>query len=780
MAKNRQKLPESMILIQRPRRWIALITTIAFLWTQILPTASWAELPSLPFLDKEDRADSVPLTQVLAGQQSQQQELIQRALVANALARSAPFSITSGQISQIKLQDGSTWTLDTTSPLETTLDNSQFHLIYDSLGSLKGGFDKQTQRDFEYKNGIFSTIHTFDTPVYRSYNASNGDHKYKTTQDLDPGYVLELNGAPIAYVSSSPGTDLSPFYNVENPHTGENYYTLLEGEKNALVTAGWQDKGSVGYLVNTPPDIAPLYRLYNPNPGGMHFFTTSRAERDELMAKGWRSEGMGEASEAAGYLALTPSTTFNIPVYRSYNASNGDHQYGTTQDLDPGYVLELGGEPIAYVSSSPGTDLSPFYNVENPYTGENYYTLSEGEKNALVAAGWQDKNFVGYLLNRPPEISPLASLYRLYNSSPGGMHFFTTNRTERDELVKLGWKSQGMGDGGAAGYLTLNTASVSRVEHDQQKFSSIPKELDSMVPALLIQSAIPTLTNQKSLKVDYTSDGVAKSKTFTLQEGDNTGLFLSETNLAGNTITLTLSKVILDSVTPVVALTSPILTRQADYTLSYSIDGGTQSEAVTLTEGANTLARSFSDTAGNKTDVSWTITLDSIAPVLTLTSPTLTRQADYTLSYSVDGVTQTEAVTLTEGANTLARSFSDAAGNSSTATWSVTLDTVAPVITLGSAASTNQEQYQARILVNGQSLPTETWRLGHGVSNHHLQRGRRRPDNVSGKRGRSGCRQQHHRSRGPRCRRKRSHAHPDPAQDGYRSGTHSGNGSIAQ
>ncbi|MBI3306533.1 MAG: hypothetical protein HYZ84_01830, partial [Candidatus Omnitrophica bacterium] len=225
------------------------------------------------------------------------------------------------QVFQIKLSDGSTWTMDSTDPLETTLDNSNFHLIYDSSGNLKTGLDKRTQINFEYKNGVFSEIVNFATPLYRFYNASNGDHKYKNTQVVDPGYVIEMEGKPIAYVSSSAGPDMAPFYNLYNPNNQENYYTLSEGEKNSLVAAGWQDKGSVGYLVNRPPDITPLYRLYNPNPGGRHHYTTDRRERDDLVKAGWRSEGIEEGSEAAGYLTLKPLDNFTIPLYRFYNAA---------------------------------------------------------------------------------------------------------------------------------------------------------------------------------------------------------------------------------------------------------------------------------------------------------------------------------------------------------------------------------------------------------------------------------------------------------------------------
>ncbi len=68
--------------------------------------------------------------------------------------------------------------------------------------------------------------------------------------------------------------------------------------------------------------------------------------------------------------------------------------------------------------------------------------------------------------------------------------------------------------------------------------------------------------------------------------------------------------------------------------------------------------------------------IDRTAPSVTLTSPTVTNQAAYTLSYTVtdnhDGEQiLTEQITLIQGPNSISRTFTDQAGNSQTVSWTI-------------------------------------------------------------------------------------------------------------
>ncbi|EOH73486.1 GH25 family lysozyme [Enterococcus malodoratus] len=131
----------------------------------------------------------------------------------------------------------------------------------------------------------------------------------------------------------------------------------------------------------TPPaDSVQMYRLYNPN-SGEHFYTQNVAEKNNLISKGWRDEGIGWNAPTSGN-----------PVYRLYNPNAGDH----------------------------------------------HYTLHASEKDHLVKVGWRYEG-VGW------SSGGANMLHRLYNpNAKAGAHHYTLNSYEKDNLVKHGWRYEGL------------------------------------------------------------------------------------------------------------------------------------------------------------------------------------------------------------------------------------------------------------------------------------------------------------------------------------------------
>ena len=133
-----------------------------------------------------------------------------------------------------------------------------------------------------------------------------------------------------------------------------------------------------------------MYRMYNPN-SGEHFYTAAIAEARYLKSIGWNYED---------YAWIAP-TESNIPVYRLYNS--------------------------------------------NSIVGYHHYTYDAGERDSLIAIGWQDEGTAWY-----SDENMTTPLYRVYNPNaigiyePGG-HHYTTNTTERDYLVSIGWSDEGIG-----------------------------------------------------------------------------------------------------------------------------------------------------------------------------------------------------------------------------------------------------------------------------------------------------------------------------------------------
>lgn len=81
------------------------------------------------------------------------------------------------------------------------------------------------------------------------------------------------------------------------------------------------------------------------------------------------------------------------------------------------------------------------HRLYNQWTGEHFYTSDTSEHDNLVKIGWTDEG-TGWIA---PETSS-KPVYRLFNKFvEGGDHLFTLDASERDSLVKAGWTDEGIG-----------------------------------------------------------------------------------------------------------------------------------------------------------------------------------------------------------------------------------------------------------------------------------------------------------------------------------------------
>ncbi|MCR4950755.1 MAG: hypothetical protein K6A40_05475 [Solobacterium sp.] len=84
-------------------------------------------------------------------------------------------------------------------------------------------------------------------------------------------------------------------------------------------------------------------------------------------------------------------------------------------------------------------DGNAMYRLYNPNSYEHFYTGNVKEKNALVNLGWKCEGIGWYA----PKSSK-TPVYRLYNPNNGGDHHYTKNKKEYDALCKTGWKGEGI------------------------------------------------------------------------------------------------------------------------------------------------------------------------------------------------------------------------------------------------------------------------------------------------------------------------------------------------
>ena len=143
------------------------------------------------------------------------------------------------------------------------------------------------------------------------------------------------------------------------------------------------DCNACGYVREIAIPSVPMFRMYDPN-GGEHFYTGSEEERDILEAAGWDYEGVA----------------FNFPVV---------------------------GAPV--------------HRLYHPTSGDHLYTMNKDEMAGCLNAGW---NYEGVAFNSaaPDQVTQ----YRLWNpNAVRGAWHFTGSTEERDRLIELGWRYQGVG-----------------------------------------------------------------------------------------------------------------------------------------------------------------------------------------------------------------------------------------------------------------------------------------------------------------------------------------------
>ncbi|MBI4398402.1 MAG: RHS repeat protein, partial [Candidatus Omnitrophica bacterium] len=201
--------------------------------------------------------------------------------------------------------------------------------------------------------------------------------------------------------------------------------------------------------------------------------------------------------------------------------------------------------------------------------------------------------------------------------------------------------------------------------------------LDTVAPVIQITS--PLLVNNSNYNLTYLVDGIQKTVPKNLNEGINS-ILISETDAASNQTQVSID-IVLDTTPPQINLVSSPISNRQNYILQYLIDGILQRESVHLNdEGLNAFQRTFADPAGNQANIDFQITLDSIAPVVDLISSTFVNNPNYFLAYNVDGARTQELIVLTEGRNFIPKRVVDAAGNATTKTFEVVLDSQPPVL----------------------------------------------------------------------------------------------------
>lgn len=254
--------------------------------------------------------------------------------------------------------------------------------------------------------------------------------------------------------------------------------------------------------------------------------------------------------------------------------------------------------------------------------------------------------------------------------------------------------------------------------------------------------ATVTLNGVQVIKAtDFGTSVTFVSRTATLVTGSNS-MQVDVTGSTGTTITVEVTAT--DKTPPILSITSPLPSLVSNAT-NLAVTGTSQDRSATqvtvngvvatmggvgntqfsatipLIEGSNAIAIRATDLSGNHSDSTRTVTRDTHAPVLTLTSPvdgSLSNQTTATVSGTVtDGGTVTlkvngvsvtvgtggaftTTIQLAQGANFITAVATDQAGNNATVVNKVTLDTQPPALTV-TAPAAGLITKQTNIVVSG-------------------------------------------------------------------------------
>jgi hypothetical protein len=130
----------------------------------------------------------------------------------------------------------------------------------------------------------------------------------------------------------------------------------------------------------------PLYRFYRSD-NDSHFFTANEAEKNNILTNSpsdiWTLERVSQH-------VLSTQIANSNPVYRLFNTVSGGHFYTTSQQELEGILNTMGDtfklEGVAfYALVAPVYGAMPVYRFYAPQTASHFFTISEAEKNQIIA-----------------------------------------------------------------------------------------------------------------------------------------------------------------------------------------------------------------------------------------------------------------------------------------------------------------------------------------------------------------------------------------------------------
>lgn len=256
-------------------------------------------------------------------------------------------------------------------------------------------------------------------------------------------YWLGLVSNTLPRCDEATNTALDCIWLMQNTSTGVTKITNSDMERASLVNGGFQvgTKAFYGIVSRAPrPNNVPVYRLTKP--GGDTFLTASSAERNTLIST------QGFTDNGIFFYADIPWSNSGYPVYRLFSPSINKHRW-TSSFEERNQLLSAGynDEGVAFTSMSPvyqeiaaPSGRTLVYRFYIPQKTSHFWTQNLTERDDLIRAGYRYEGVGGYGSSNLGDLP----VYRLY-SLIVGKHLYTTNTAERDNLISTGtWRNEGV------------------------------------------------------------------------------------------------------------------------------------------------------------------------------------------------------------------------------------------------------------------------------------------------------------------------------------------------
>lgn len=164
---------------------------------------------------------------------------------------------------------------------------------------------------------------------------------------------------------------------------------------------------------------------------------------DKLLDELGHRVTLGSSTLTVNYLVSGPGRGAVEPIFRFWSPTLSHHFYTTAESERNGVIQNMSGTwsryegPVYYLPVS-DPDAQPVYRFWSSTLSAHFYTISEEEKNGVLATYptdvWQLEGVVFYAF--PPGQQPADSkpVYRFW-SNQYGTHFYTISEEEKDFVI---------------------------------------------------------------------------------------------------------------------------------------------------------------------------------------------------------------------------------------------------------------------------------------------------------------------------------------------------------